>query len=64
MKKTQDELRYEMWKAIIGSVRGNTGGASTMIIYLEQLNKCRYAFEFDETLDTILENEKLIKIGK
>ena len=64
MKESQDERRYFMWKSIISSVRGNTGGASTMIMYLEQLNKCRFPFEFDECLDAILENEKLIKIGK
>lgn len=64
MKQTQDERRYFMWKNIIGAVRGNTGGASTMIIYLEELNKCRFPFEFDECLDLILENEKLIRISK
>lgn len=64
MKQTQDELRYFMWKKVIGAVRGNTGGASDMIMYLEQLNRCRFSFEFDECLDAILENEKLIKINK
>lgn len=64
MKKSQDELRFEMWKNIISAVRGNMGGSSIMIMYLEQLNKCRYPFEFDDCLDAILENEKLIKIGK
>ena len=63
MKKSQDEIRYAMWKNIIGSVRGNMGNANAMMMYLEQINKCRYSFEFDETLDAILENEKLIKVG-
>lgn len=55
--------RYNLWKTIIASVRGNSDGSSKWVLYLEQLNRCRFSFEFDECLDLILENEKLIKYG-
>ena len=58
MKKTQDELRYKFWKKVITEVRGVHDRGSIFSTYLEQLNKCRFDWEFDECLDAIIENEK------
>lgn len=57
MKKIQDELRYDMWKKVISSVRGVHDRGSVYSLYLEQLNKCKFAPEFDDVLDAIIQNE-------
>lgn len=61
---SQDESRYFMWKKIVGEVKGKMDRGDIMSKYLEQLNKCRFHFEFDDVLDAIIENEKMIKVGR
>ena len=63
MKRSQDEMRYDMWRKVITQVRGRMDRGDIMSVYLEQLNRCRFPFEFDECLDSIIENEKSIKYG-
>lgn len=58
MKKAQDELRYQMWVKVITEVRGKLDRGDVMSLYLEQLNKCRFNWEFDNCLDAIIKNEK------
>jgi hypothetical protein len=64
MKKSQDELRYSMWKRVVSEVRDKADRGSIFSTYAEVLNKCKFSPEFDDTLDSIIENERLIKIGK
>lgn len=63
MNNNVDVARYNMWKKVITQVRGKNDRGDIMSLYLEQLNRCRFPFEFDECLDSILENEKSIKYG-
>lgn len=61
MKKSQDELRYDIWKKVISEVRNKHDRGDIMSVYLESINKCKFSPEFDDTLDAILENEKTRK---
>ena len=58
MKKTQDELRFGIWKKVLSEVRGKHYVTDINVTYLEQINKCSLPYEFDNVLDAILENEK------
>ena len=57
MKYSQDELRFHMWKNVVESVRGKVDRSDINTLYLEQLNKCKFSVEFDETLDAIIISE-------
>lgn len=58
MKKSQDELRYQMWKRVLSEVRGKHYVSDINLAYFAAINKCTTVNEFDDTLDTIMENEK------
>jgi hypothetical protein len=56
MKENND--RYTMWKKVVSEVRGRHDRGDIFSTYLEQLNKCKFSSEFDDTLDAIIISEK------
>jgi hypothetical protein len=57
-KQYSNDQRYVMWVKVVTAVRGKIDRGDIFTVYLEQLNKCRYQHEFDQTLDAIIFNEK------
>ena len=58
LKKTQDELRYSMWKAVVSKNKSNRLPREDIFVsYMSEINKVNYDWEIDEVLDTIIENE-------